>query len=237
MLGTLTRPAARALGSLALCSLLACNGSSHSFEENLDITICDPSAGPFSATITNRYLQFVAGTQSTFQGNDGGDALELIVTVLDETEVVAGVTTRVVEERESANGELVEISRNFFVQAPDGTVCYFGEDVAIYENGVVVDSAGQWRAGLNSAIPGIFMPADPAVGQAFRQEVAPGVAEDRVEIVGAGETVVVPFGTFSNTIRFRETTPLEPGARSTKVYERDLGQIVDDVVRLVSQTP
>lgn len=227
----------RVTTGVILCSLLSCNGSSNPFEENLDITVCDPAAGPFSITFTNPYLPYVVGTQSTFQGNDGGDALELIVTVLDETQVVAGVTTRVVEERESANGELVEISRNFFVQAPDGSVCYFGEDVAIYENGVVVDSAGQWRAGLNSAIPGIFMPADPAVGQAFRQEVAPGVAEDRVEIVAAGETVVVPFGTFTNTIRFRETTPLEPGASSTKVYARDFGQIVDDVVRLISQTP
>ena len=86
----------RVTTGVILCSLLSCNGSSNPFEENLDITVCDPAAGPFSITFTNPYLPYVVGTQSTFQGNDGGDALELIVTVLDETQVVAGVTTRVI---------------------------------------------------------------------------------------------------------------------------------------------
>lgn len=49
--------------------------------------------------------------------------------------------------------------------------------------------------------------------------------------------VLVPFGTFTSTIRFRETTPLEPGAKSTRVYVQSLGPIVDDVVRLTGKTP
>ncbi|MGH7569530.1 MAG: hypothetical protein ACREL9_11315 [Gemmatimonadales bacterium] len=207
------------------------------FVENLDITLCAPANGPFTTTIDNPYMPLVSGTQFVFQGTDGGDAVQLVITVLAATEVVAGVTTRVLEERESVNGALIEVSRNFFVQAPGGSVCYFGEDVDIYQGGVVVSHEGQWRAGLNGAVPGIFMPASPAVGMAFRQEVAPGVAEDRVQIVAAGESVTVPYGTFTNTIRFRETTPLEPGASSTKVYARDFGQIVDDHVRLTSRTP
>ncbi len=236
MRGLIARRCQPALIAAVSCSLLSCSSSS-GFEETLDISICDPAGGPFTVASTNPFFPLVVGTASTFEGDDDGTPVELVITVLDQTEVVAGVTTRVLEERESADGALVEISRNFFAQAPDGSVCYFGEDVDIYENGTVVSHEGQWRAGINSAQPGIFMPAEPAVGQAFRQEIAPGVAEDRVEIVAAGETVVVPFGTFSNTIRFRETTPLEPGATSTKVYERDLGQIVDDVVELVSQSP
>jgi hypothetical protein len=39
---------------------------------------------------------------------------ELTITVLNETREVKGTETRVIEERETFGGELVEISRNFF---------------------------------------------------------------------------------------------------------------------------
>ena len=48
------------------------------------------------------------------------------------------------------------------------------------------------------------MPAQPAVGQIFAREAAPSIAEDRAEIMALGETVTVPAGEFSNTLRMRE---------------------------------
>jgi hypothetical protein len=160
-----------------------------------------------------------------------------VISALDSTELVAGVTTRVLEERESLDGELVEISYNFLAQAPDGTVCYYGENVDIYTGGTVTGHEGAWRAGSAGASPGILVPASPEKGQAFVQEIAPGVAQDRVQIVATGESTGVPYGTFSNTIRYRETSPLEPGTRSTKVYAQGLGPIVDDEVRLTAKSP
>ena len=77
------------------------------------------------------------------------------ITVLEETEVVAGVTTRVVEEPEWVGGELVEVSRNYVVQAPDGSVCYFGEAVDDYKGGELSGHGGAWRAGETGALPGI----------------------------------------------------------------------------------
>jgi len=207
------------------------------FQENLDISTCSPTAGPFSANVTNPYFPLVVGSQSRLEGQENRVPVRLQLTVLTPTEVVAGVTTRVLEERHTENGQLAEVSRNFFAQTADGTVCYFGEDVDVYENGVIVSHPGQWRAGVGGAIPGIFMPASPEAGMSFRQEVAPGVAEDRVVIAATNESVTVPFGTFSATVRFLETTPLEPGVQSTKVYARTVGLIVDDVARLTSRTP
>jgi len=224
----------------ALCyALAACQDSSgpDPFKPTIDIAICDPSAGPFSASITNPYFPAAVGNQWVLEGTEDGKAVVLRITALDSVEDIAGVSTRVLEERETHDGALVEVSRNFLAQAPDGSVCYYGEDVDIYQGGVITGHESQWRAGVGGALPGILMPALPAVGQAFEQEVAPGVAQDRVEIVAAGETVTVPFGSFSNTIRFRETTPLEPGASSTKVFAQSLGPIVDDAVRLSGKSP
>jgi len=197
-------------------------------DDRLDISICAPDAGPFSTVIDHPFFPLPVGAQWVFEGEDEeGVALHLEVTSFDETKTVAGVETRVIEERESEDGELVEVSRNYFVRAPDGTVCYYGEDVDIYEDGEIVSHDGAWLAGENGNLPGILMPAVPALGQIFQQEVAPGIAEDEAEIVATGETVEVPFGTFSDTIQFLETNPLD-GGTSDKIYARNVGLILDD---------
>lgn len=209
----------------------------HTFVETLDIGVCDPTAGPFSTTIDNELFPMAVGTVWVLEGEDDGETARVEVTVTDETESVAGVTTRVLVERESENGELVEISRNFFAQAPDGTVCYFGEDVDIYENDAVVSHDGAWRAGENGARPGIQMPASPSVGQAYRQEVAEGIARDEGTIAAAGEPITTPAGTYSDTLRVEETSALDACDHSTKVYARGIGMVFDSGISLVSYTP
>lgn len=203
-------------------------------QSNLDVSVCDPAAGPFSLIIDNEFFPLVVGSQSVLEGEDDGETVRLEISVLDETEEVAGVTTRVVEEAEYEAGELIEVSRNFYAQAPDGTVCYFGEDVDIYEDGEVVSNEGAWRAGENGNLPGIFMPAKPQVWDVFSQEVAPGVAEDRAEVIAFGDEIDVPAGTFDDTLTAEDCNPLEGGAKDEKVYVRGIGLAIDDVVELIS---
>src|SRR3989304_5165532 len=97
-------------------------------EPNLEIEVCDPeTGGPFTLDINNDFFPVVPGSESVLESEDGTIRLE--ITVLEETEEVAEIDTRVLVEEEFEDGELIEVSRNFFAQAPDGTVCYFGEDV------------------------------------------------------------------------------------------------------------
>jgi hypothetical protein len=132
-----------------------------------------------------------------------------------------------------AGEALIEVSRNYFAQTQDGTVCYFGEDVDIYENSVVVSHEGRWRADAPGNAPGIFMPAAPQVGMSYQQEVAPGVALDEATITRVGRAVTVPAGTFTETIMVRDFNPLD-GSRSTKVYAAGVGLIRDTPLDLVS---
>jgi hypothetical protein len=202
----------------------------------LDIAICDPAHGPsaFSVTIDNPYLPIVVGTVMTLSGEPDGELEEVVITVTDETREVAGITTRVVEEHEEADGVLVEISRNYFVQAVDGTVCYYGEEVDIYdETGtMIVAHDGAWLAGEGENKPGILMPANPAVGQSYQQEVAPGIAMDRAEIISIGEPYTVPFAMYADTLSTVESSPLDAGATSEKTYARDVGLIFDSGIEL-----
>src|SRR5262249_25466618 len=159
----------------------------------------------------------------------------LTVTVLSETQLVDGVVTGVLEEREARNGTLIEVSRNFLATQKDtGDVYYFGEEVDNYKHGKVVDHESAWRSGTGGAAVGFMIPPEPTVGQAFYQEIAPKIAMDRVEVLATNETVKTPAGTFDHCLHLRETTPLERGV-SHKYYAPGIGIIKDDAFELVER--
>lgn len=221
-------------GLMAACSR-GNGGDGNNGGGELDISVCAPDSGPFSLNIDNEWFPLPVGQKWVLEGEDEGVTIRVEITVLDETQDIAGVTTRVVEEAEYEDDEVVEVSRNFFVQAPDGTVCYYGEDVDIYENGEVVSHEGSWRAGEGKNMPGIIMPADPKVGMIFHQEYAPGIAEDMCEIMAFGETVDTPAGEFTDTMRTQDWNPLEdPDEKDIKYYARGVGLIVDENLKLTS---
>jgi hypothetical protein len=203
-------------------------------EKKLDLELCSPAQGGFTLDIDNPYLPYPVGQVWVLEGEEDEEELTLQITVLDEMEEVAGVVTRVVEEREWVEGVLAEVSRNYFVETSDGTVCYFGEAVDIYdESGEnVISHAGAWRADEPGNAPGIFMPAIPVSGMKFQLEVAPGIAEDEAKIVGSGP-VTVPAGTFLEAIRMREFNPLDE-EKDYKWYGRDVGILIDGPLELVS---
>ena len=108
----------------------------------------------------------------------------LTVTILSDIQDVDGVKAGVLEERETKDGKLIEVSRNFFATDRNtGDVYYFGEDVDNYKDGKIINHESAWRAGAMGARFGLMIPAKPIVGQKFFQEIAPKVAMDRVEVV------------------------------------------------------
>ena len=163
-----------------------------------------------------------------------GDNTRLEVTVLDETRVVDGVTTRIVEEKEWKDGKLYEVARNYFAICQESKdVFYFGEDVDFYENGRVVKHDGSWLAGQNGNKAGLIMPGAPKVGMKYYQEIAPGVAMDRAEIVSLTETCKTPAGTFTNCLKVKEGTALDPKETEHKFYAPGVGLLRDQDLRLI----
>jgi hypothetical protein len=201
--------------------------------KKLDLSICDPEAGGFTTVSTNLYFPMEVGDQWAYEGEEDGVPVSLLITVLGETRVIDEVTTRVIEEREWEDGELLEVSWNYFAQAGDGTICYFGEDVDIYEE-EGISHEGAWCAedpDNPDFAPGIFMPADPEPGMKYPMEFAPGVAQDEGQIVGNGPFDVL--GTTYETIRVRESSPLDVGF-GYKIFGAGFGLIVDGPLEVVS---
>lgn len=185
----------------------------------------------------NPYFILKPGYQLTLEGREDGKPVRLVITVLDETRTIAGVETRVVEERETADGALAEVSRNFFaIETGTNNVYYFGEEVDEYTGGTVTGHEGAWVHGANGARFGLMMPGTPVAGMRYYQEMAPKVAMDRAEIVSVGERLTVPAGAFERCLKTEETTPLER-ATEYKVYAPGVGIIQDGPLVLVSRGP
>lgn len=162
---------------------------------------------------------------------DGKDTLT--IRVLDETKIVDGVKTRIVEERETKGGKLAEVSRNYFAfDKATGDIYYFGEDVDMYDaDGKVKNHEGSWLSGVNGARFGLMMPGKPKVGYRYYQELAPKVALDRAEVVSVAEDVKVPAGTFKNCLKTRESSGLESGVEE-KLFASGVGLLKDGDFKL-----
>jgi hypothetical protein len=77
------------------------------------------------------------------------------------------------------------------------------------------------------------MPGTLLLGSRYFQEIAEGTAMDQAEHTAMGLEVTVPAGTFTDCVEVTETTPLEPGAVSEKIYCPEVGLVIDDVIELV----
>lgn len=216
-----------------------------------------PTGTPTFSTplnITNPYHPFQPGGVKIFQGSEGKTKLIGIHQYLTETRAFSWngttVNCRVLREFAFEDGQLVEISDNYFAQADDGTVYYFGEVVDNYEDGVIVNNNGSWLVGgptlpsdppttANDNNPTVFMPANPEVGDVFKAEDLIPVVDETDTVVRVGVKIKVPAGSYEDTIAIEETSALEPGT-TTKWYAPGVGVVMEkakkEQLNLISST-
>jgi hypothetical protein len=186
----------------------------------------DPST--FSADIDNRYWPMEPGTQWTYREIDEeGKEVIVVVTVTSETKQIAnGVTARVVRDTVTDDGDLIEDTIDWYAQDADGNVWYMGEDTAEFEDGKVKTKKGSWEAGVDGALPGVIIPAEPVDDMAYRQEYYADEAEDNGEVLAVGEQVEVPAGHYTDVLVTKDTVGLEPNVLELKFYAPDVGPVL-----------
>lgn len=186
----------------------------------------------FGADVTNPWYPLRPGTVLVYRGVKDGKPARDVLTVTHRTRKIAGARCRVVHDRLYLRGRLAERTTDWYTQDAKGNVWYYGEATAELDaHGRVTTTEGSWRAGIDGARPGIFMPAHPAVGQVFRQELYRGHAEDRFRVTGLNANVTVPLGSFAHALLTTETTRLEPGVVDHKHYVRGIGTVKEQTVK------
>lgn len=191
-------------------------------------------------TFTNLYAPFVPGGVKVYSGRDEGAKTVIADLFLTETRTFdlgqgQHVETHVLQETEFEDGRLSEISRNFFAQADDGSVYYFGEVVDQYEDDVVTGHGGSWLVGgptdpgdpaetANAPGPALFMPANPEVDDVFKPEDLPPIVDETDTVKDVGLTVSTLAGKFHDAIRILESSSLDSGTE-TKWYAAGVGVV------------
>jgi hypothetical protein len=178
--------------------------------------------------IDNPYLPFLPGARWVYEGTSSEGQERIEVTVLAERRPVMGVDAVVVRDTVSMDGEVIEDTYDWYTQDAEGNVWYLGEETAEYEDGEVVSTEGSWEAGVDGALPGVVMWAQPSTGQAYRQEFYRGEAEDLAEVLTVGEPVTVAGRTYDAVVVIREWNPLEPDVVEEKSYAPGVGPVLEE---------
>jgi hypothetical protein len=190
----------------------------------------DPSE--FTTEIDNPYWPMAPGSRWVYRETDAeGTVQRVVVTVTDKTKMIAaGMEARVVHDQVTEDGEIVEDTFDWYAQDADGNLWYLGEDTTEYENGKPKTKEGSWEAGVDGALAGIIMPADPQVGMTYREEYYKGHAEDGASIIGVNGLAKVPYGRFEHCVQTRNFSGIEPNVIEEKLYARGVGVILEITV-------
>lgn len=131
------------------------------------------------------------------------------------------VDTAVIQYVAYLDGRIHEVAIDWYAQADDGSVWYFGEDVFNYEDGKVADTKGTWVAG-DTTPAAMIMPAHPRVGNVYRPENAPGLAFEEVRVDKVDQQIDGPSGKISGAIEVNELHM--DGTREGKVFAPGYGE-------------
>ncbi|MGH9289702.1 MAG: hypothetical protein ACRD0V_15660 [Acidimicrobiales bacterium] len=164
-------------------------------------------------------------------GNDEGNPLRIETVLLPEPKVIdvgdQKVETLVSQFVSYLDGRIHEVALDWYAQDDAGNVWYFGEDVFNYEDGVVADTDGSWIAGEDGP-PGMIMPADPVVGQAYRPENIPELVFEEVVVKTLDLTVDGPRGPVAGAMVGTENHLLE-GNYEDKTFAPGYGEFTSGV--------
>jgi hypothetical protein len=227
----------------------------------------DPDFSPenfvSNPTPGNTYFPLEVKNKWVYEG--GGETIT--VEVLRATKSIEGVTCIVVNDRVEEDGKLIENTDDWYAKHKEtGDVWYCGEIAQNFETfegdapevPELVDIDGSWKAGRDGAKPGILIQAKPEKGNAYRQEVLWGDAEDVAEVLSSTYVFggddenpdsldyLVPedladklCSIAAPCVVTRDLTALEPGVEERKYYAPEIGVFLEvnleaeDIVQLV----
>ncbi|ELR96509.1 hypothetical protein [Gloeocapsa sp. PCC 73106] len=178
--------------------------------------------------IANEIAEEITEAQADLFGTESNQ-----VFVTYDTKNILGVETIVVRDVAWDEGVLVEDTFDWYAQDTEGNVWYLGEIATNYEydeegNFIGTNNDGSWEAGVNGALPGYLMKADPQVGDRYYQEFSEGIAEDEGEVVGLNQTISTNFGEFENVLKTLDFTQLEPDTFAYKYYAPGIGTVLEE---------
>ena len=208
------------------------------YDPDFDPALFDDPKNP---TNPNPYFPLTVGNRWEYRGGNEVNTVE----VVNETKLIAGVTCIVVRDQVFKDGDLAEDTDDWFAQAKDGNVWYFGEEVKDFESfdgdnprrPELVKVDGSFKFGREGDKGGLFFLISPKPGDVYREEISLGNAEDVTEILSTSyafgrtpeldqfvpQQLAARFCSSGDCIVTKNISPLEPGIFARKYYARGIG--------------
>ena len=225
-----TRPlAVLTIAAAAVAALLTSSAAAPSSPSSAQAASAAAPTNPdpklFRHPVQNPFYPLTPGLVTRLRGTDGEDHFRQVVRITSRTKTIAGVSATVVRDvLHRTDGTLAEATDDWYAADSSGNVWYFGEDTATYDaHGHLQSREGSWEAGVDGAVAGLIMPANPHPSFAARMEFSKGVAEDQAWVVQRLASIVTPGGREHGIVRTLEWGRLEPKVISQKFYARGLG--------------
>lgn len=191
----------------------------------------DLTAPPFShpTQVTNPLFPISDLHSAVLNGRIEGKPFHTETTLLPYTRAIEWppgqqVETLVSQYTAFLDGRIQEVALDYYAQADDGSVWYFGEDVFDYnEDGLIAFTTDSWLAGQDGP-PAMIMPGHPKVGDAFRTENVPGLVFEEVTVKTIDKTVPGPTGPVRRAMVGEELH--DDGMASDKVFAPGYGEFM-----------
>jgi hypothetical protein len=176
-------------------------------------------------SITNPLHPTSKVTQTIYGGQVDGRPFRSEVTLLPEVKTLdwEGRKVQLVTSQYIGylDGRVQEVALDWYAQADDGSVWYFGEDVFNYEDGAVADTDGTWLTGRDGPVA-MIMPAGPKIGNVYRVENIPGKVFEEAEVKAVDQTVAGPNGPVKGAMTVRQLDI--DGTYSEKIFAPGYGE-------------
>lgn len=185
-------------------------------------TTASPS---FASIVDHPYLPLQPGTLRTYEGEYEGRSRQELVRTLDEARIILAVRCTGMVEEVFVEGELQEITTEWYAQDVEGSVWKFGEESLELVDGEMVRSSDSWIAGVGGAVQWKAFPADVRVGDRF-VGYTPG-GQDTFEVVSMNATAAVPAGLFQDCLQVVEN-PEDLEDMDIILYARGVGRVSEE---------
>jgi hypothetical protein len=195
-------------------------------------------------TNPNLYFPLTIGNQWEYRGGGEVNTVE----ILNETKAIEGVTCIVAHDQVFKNGDLTEDTDDWYAQALDRNVWYFGEETKDFDSfdgdkpraPELLSIEGSFKAGRNGDKPGLIFLASPRRGDVYLEEFSLANAEDVTVILSTNyayghDAELDQFVPRDLVERFcsgdcvvtKNFSLLEPGIFARKYYARGVGVILE----------
>lgn len=184
--------------------------------DGLQIPAAELDPDDFVDIVDNPYLPLTAGSKWTYTASTGE---EITVVVDAERREVDGISATVVRTLTTA-----EQTEDWYAQDRDGNVWHLG--AASGAAGSTGAPAVGWEAGQGQAQAGVTMLATPRQGDGYREELAPDVETDVIEVISIAARVELTDEAYDDVVKLEVTSPLTPGVVEERYYAEDVGLLL-----------